>query len=263
MAESVICSVSCRSCGTREYFLHVPSSSSLCGQCGQSAPLLQIFRSRLTNSQSEGPCFVLASFRGSMLSYRPSAPLHIGLSDGLGKTYAFERCGVHIDTNWPSVLTWTLPSATDHPKWPDLLAKHARKWRHRRYNARSCNCFDFVVAFLRRLGIETTKSRLSREYLCPLLAGFEAVQIYGPRIPSNPGASLVVFPPRIRQLICGCSLCNPLSSTVRVELCVADTVCDHCRRPRLASLGCRPCRGLYCPSCFEMHVFASEEAQCL
>jgi hypothetical protein len=102
---------------------------------------------------------------GHFLSdFTDSSNLHIGLTDSDGKVHEFDERGITVgDRSWTHCLCVKILDDNDQleEEWDTSLVKfiNDRLWKKEFYQENSHNCYDFVVRFLRHLGLD-------RHYSC-------------------------------------------------------------------------------------------------
>ena len=188
-------------------------------------------------------CMALKVTGKGLDAYSPSANLHVGVIDVFGFVHCFSSKGYRI-REWHDFLAIPLPVSDLHRRhWHSLLwtfgLTNRDKWRSHHYDARSKNCFDFVVEFLRFLDLSMSKRQVSRDLLCPALGALEQCLRLGSR------KHLTYHTPSRRLHWCA----GPKQATEVLRVC--DTCID-----RQASLSCVRCRYQLCAPCLEVHVFS-------
>ena len=110
-------------------------------------------------------CLVIKPTVGHFLSdFTDNSNLHIGLTDSEGKVHEFDERGVSVgDESWTHCLSVKLLNDYDQlqNEWDQCFIKiiDDRLWKKENYDENSHNCYDFVLCFLRRVGLD-------RQYSC-------------------------------------------------------------------------------------------------
>ncbi|XP_025082690.1 MKRN2 opposite strand protein-like [Pomacea canaliculata] len=112
-------------------------------------------------SSTDAPCsLVLKQTVGDFIKdYSSAVNLHIGVTDTRGVCYNFDEDGLHMGETWQqciSIPLLSMPAVSGHissSDWDDRLHIFASplQWHRQRYHDADCNCFDFVLQFLRFL----------------------------------------------------------------------------------------------------------------
>ncbi|XP_052782787.1 MKRN2 opposite strand protein-like [Mya arenaria] len=130
-------------------------------------------------------CVVIKPTIGSFLKdFTNQSDLHIGVTNSRGVVYEYDERGVTVGCQtWSDCLRVTVLDINSEnsdfvKKWDqDLdLAAQESLWTAGKYTETSHNCYDFVMSFLNRLGLQATqrclqdRRRFCEEMIVPVTA---------------------------------------------------------------------------------------------
>ena len=129
--------------------------------------------SPFTNAESTSCSLLIKPTVGNFVTdFTKESNLHVGLTDMNGCVHEFDENGITVGScEWRTCIKVTLLHDDDPLKseWNKSLQKFkdGRLWKKELYDENSHNCFDFVVSFLRFMGLDRMyPSLIDRRLFC-------------------------------------------------------------------------------------------------
>lgn len=146
--------------------LSLPPTCPLCEGDVYSTPMkVPPFRlpSPFLHSCEARYCVVLKPTHGTFLEdYSNAANLHVGVTNSRGAVYDYNEKGVNRSLEgWDQCVCVPILQKYDETciaLWDQKLEQHSAydTWHPERYSQTDNNCYDFVLSFLRLLGLQDT-----------------------------------------------------------------------------------------------------------